>query len=267
MGDHGTEFWHYYKKELPLNVMVVGKSEHDEPNYVYRPTSQILALEYIVEGKCTFTIRDQTFEASCGDVVLLPKHFRHKYGDSLFALQKYWIVFDGPFMEQLLQLYLPGGVYLYKNCNLQNHFEKIFELMEEFEPDYESFVDKVAQILFDAVLQMKKVSDSHTLSLADRVRIYLDSRIEQRVTLDQLCIDMNYSKNHIIRIFKEEYGITPYQYLTRRKIDVAKLYLKNTDASINEISAKLAFADQHYFSNCFHQEVGCSPIQYRKQQI
>ncbi|MDE5671303.1 MAG: AraC family transcriptional regulator, partial [Eubacterium sp.] len=75
----------------------------------------------------------------------------------------------------------------------------------------------------------------------------------------------NYSKNQIIRIFKETYGITPYRYFIERKIDIAKLYLSNTKSSISEISKILSFSDQNYFSSEFKKTTSLSPSDYRKK--
>lgn len=73
-------------------------------------------------------------------------------------------------------------------------------------------------------------------------------------------------QNHIIRIFKEKYGVTPYKYYTDKKMRTAKLYLRNTDLTVDEISRRLGFTDPHYFSAYFKSASGISPLSYRKNR-
>ena len=80
---------------------------------------------------------------------------------------------------------------------------------------------------------------------------------------DEISKEFFYTKSHLIRIFKEKYGITPYDYLLERKTNLAKFLLLNTVLSIGEIAAKLGFANSHYFSNFFSKRVGKSPSKYR----
>ena len=71
------------------------------------------------------------------------------------------------------------------------------------------------------------------------------------------------SKSHAIRVFKEEYKITPYQYILRKKIGIAKIMLKNTNMSVSAIADYLGFCDNHYFSSFFKQQTGLTPKEYR----
>ena len=63
-------------------------------------------------------------------------------------------------------------------------------------------------------------------------------------------------------MFKRAYGITPYDYILTRKIETAKLLLKNSSLSVKEIAYRLNFADEHYFSNIFLQKTGVRPKKY-----
>lgn len=267
MGDKRINFWKHYRKEDPLSVMVVGKSKFINPHEVERPNSEIIAIEYILSGECSFRVKNQSFKAVTGDVVLLPKNTYHFYGDKLTHLEKYWIVIDGTLIEQLLQVYIPNNIYLFNDCNIKFIFHDIYKIVEKHIDNYEVMVDEIAQKLFQIILILKQTVKKTNFSLAEQIRTKLDSQIEKQLTLDELCNDLNYSKNHIIRIFKREYGLTPYNYLMHRKIDVAKLYLKNTRFSIKEIADILDYSDQNYFSNSFRQIEGCSPLKYRKENF
>jgi transcriptional regulator GlxA family with amidase domain len=65
------------------------------------------------------------------------------------------------------------------------------------------------------------------------------------------------------RIFHQELGISPWDYLNRYRIDRAKGLLQATDLPITEVAAQVGFEDSAYFSRVFHREVGQSPRFFR----
>ena len=74
------------------------------------------------------------------------------------------------------------------------------------------------------------------------------------------------SESQTIRLFKKNFGTTPYTYVLNKKINFAKKLLIDTNLSVKEISTKLCFSDEYYFSNIFKEKVGCSPSQYRRSR-
>jgi AraC-like DNA-binding protein len=67
----------------------------------------------------------------------------------------------------------------------------------------------------------------------------------------------------MIRQFKTYFGISPYEYLMRKRIEAARLMLRHSDLLIKEIAARLQFSDQYYFSNYFKKKTGMSPAHYK----
>ena len=65
------------------------------------------------------------------------------------------------------------------------------------------------------------------------------------------------------RAFKYATGETPHQFVLKRRIELAKLLLRERRLSLSEIACSAGFADQAHFSNRFRQIVGVTPRQYR----
>jgi transcriptional regulator GlxA family with amidase domain len=59
--------------------------------------------------------------------------------------------------------------------------------------------------------------------------------------------------------------MTPMAYLNRYRVNQAKLILTTTDRSITAVAMAVGFADNNYFSRVFRQEVGSSPLVYRRE--
>ena len=85
------------------------------------------------------------------------------------------------------------------------------------------------------------------------------------ITLEMIANEMKVSPVYLGRIFKQELGIPFVNMLTHTRIKHAIHYLSTTDMTIIEISEKVGYDSQHYFSTAFKKVVGIAPNQYRKE--
>jgi len=67
------------------------------------------------------------------------------------------------------------------------------------------------------------------------------------------------------RIFKEDMGISPWDYLHRFRVQKARELLLLTDAPITSIAAEVGYEDVGYFARAFRAISGVSPRNYRRQ--
>jgi two-component system response regulator YesN len=88
---------------------------------------------------------------------------------------------------------------------------------------------------------------------------------DPEITLEMIANEMKVSPVYLGRIFKQELGIPFVNMLTHTRIKHAIHYLSTTDMTIIEISEKVGYDSQHYFSTAFKKVVGIAPIQYRKE--
>ncbi|MDE6412888.1 MAG: AraC family transcriptional regulator [Eubacterium sp.] len=255
-----------YDENEPLKIDIVGETYCDKTFKIERENSDLNALEFIADGKGTLDIENQHLAPEKNDVFFLKIGSRHKYqADAKEPWHKYWIVFKGDFAESLIKNYLPENVYLFKNCDaVQRYFEEIVETARKDMP-YDVMVNKITISLMRIFIYIRNRVIMENEDLPDVIRKHLDESVESEFNLDNLCKEINYSKNYVIHIFKEKYKVTPYQYFLDRKIDAAKTYLTHTNLSVGNIANTLHYADQQYFSSSFKKATGCSPLEYRKR--
>ena len=91
---------------------------------------------------------------------------------------------------------------------------------------------------------------------------YMQENFSQDVTLDALGALTGYSPLHLIRLFKQELGQTPHQYLTNKRLQVAAGMLQNCGDMVSDIAAACGFRDPLYFSHMFKKKYGMSPSLY-----
>lgn len=93
---------------------------------------------------------------------------------------------------------------------------------------------------------------------------YLRQRFaDQPLSRAQIAAHVAASESYLTRVFHRDLGITPWEYLTRLRIDQAKDLLHTTSLTIAEIANQVGYNDGAYFSRVFHQETGRSPLAFR----
>ncbi len=100
-------------------------------------------------------------------------------------------------------------------------------------------------------------------AVAERMTRFLQDKLYEKVTMDQLAETLGKNKSYLIRLFKKVRGITPMQYYLQLKMDTACHLLRETDRPIKDIAEALHFYDPFYFSNYFRASYRLSPKTYR----
>ena len=75
------------------------------------------------------------------------------------------------------------------------------------------------------------------------------------------------SESHVLRVFKQYLGYSPFQYINRLRLSTAADTLIQTDKSITEVALDLGFNDSNYFTRLFRKYQGLSPREYRKKYL
>jgi AraC-like DNA-binding protein len=98
-------------------------------------------------------------------------------------------------------------------------------------------------------------------TLARRLRALLDDRVTTGLTLADAAAELNASETHLVRAFTREHGIAPHQYLTGRRLDLARhLLLAGLPAA--DTAAEVGFYDQAHLSRHFNRLLGVPPGRY-----
>jgi signal transduction histidine kinase/AraC-like DNA-binding protein len=95
---------------------------------------------------------------------------------------------------------------------------------------------------------------------------YLNQNYHRAISRRELAATIGVSKDYLSHIFRQELGISPWEYLNRYRIKQAKALLLNSNESVTNIAAQVGFNDLSYFNRVFLKHVGCSPRAFRDQQ-
>ena len=111
-------------------------------------------------------------------------------------------------------------------------------------------------------LQWGKPFNADTLKI-EKVVGYIKDNYKNGCSLEELSELAGVSRFHLIRIFREYMGKTPYEYLLEVRLENAKLMLLQEETSITDICFECGFNNMSHFIRMFKKKIGISPSIYR----
>lgn len=263
-------FTEYNSEDYPFYIQMSGISYCDGTYKIERKSASIYCFEYIIKGQGTIKIGGEEIIAKEGDIYILPKGADYiYYSDAKNPWTKIWFNIKGPLIDNLMQVYKLRNIYHIQNLDLSELFYEMYRTVQGRNESTKEIFQNASIIFHKIILKIySKIEVPRTVNneIAMQLRQYIDNNIENNLSIKTLSDYVFRSTSQIIRIFKKEFGVTPYNYLLLKKIETAKLLLINTNMPINQIASKLKFADEHYFSNYFKSKTGNSPIGFRNNK-
>lgn len=110
--------------------------------------------------------------------------------------------------------------------------------------------------------QKQLISSKH---IAKDIKQYIDENYCKDINLTMFSDKYHFSKEYLVKIFKERYNCGIYEYALNARMSRARELLNNADISINEISLRLGYSNSNYFSKAFKNYHGYSPSEYRER--
>ncbi|AFY48217.1 DNA-binding domain-containing protein, AraC-type [Nostoc sp. PCC 7524] len=93
---------------------------------------------------------------------------------------------------------------------------------------------------------------------------YIHEHLDQNLTLDKIATSVHMSSHYFASLFKQSTGFTPYQYVTKCRIEKAKELLRRHELTLVEICQRVGFQNQSHFTRVFRQHTSTTPNAYRK---
>ena len=99
--------------------------------------------------------------------------------------------------------------------------------------------------------------------LIQKVKEKIDLDYNKKLNIKTISKEFSISTSHLIRIFKEEYTVTPNEYITKIRIDRSKQLLRDGQLEILEIAYEVGFKSLSIFYKHFKKQIGCTPKEYK----
>ena len=278
-------------ESMNLMMLNVGCATHHADWNWQKVSSPFIRIFYIVEGEAILHLPEEDVLLKPGYMYMIPAFVIHSYEcHGVFKL--YYIhMYEGFKNEVNLQ----DTYELPTEVRAGNSIRQLFEYVSSQypdailpEPDPKSY-DTSAQTsnyverymnmelwekmeLRGAMLMIMshfiREAKPHIWTSDERMKQvlrYIHEHIADKIDVEDLANLASITKTYFIRLFKQEFGLSPVQYINLKKVERAQLLLYTTDCSVKEVAYKLGFSDHSYFIRLFHKVAGITPQEYRRQ--
>jgi AraC family transcriptional regulator len=250
----------------PLAV-ALGGWEVCRPEYrMERATYPFHVLEYVVSGLGTVRLAGRSFEARAGTLFAcaptMPCEIRT---DPTAPLAKFFFCLKGVDAARRLK---GAGVPVGKAVHASAHGE-LRSLAEDLVREGQrsgSSAKEICRHLCE-VLLLKTAElvggrhDERSRSRLnfDRCKALIDANAARMISLQDIAAAAGLEASSVCRVFRRYQGTSPYQYLLRRKMNIAAEHLLERGGLVKEAAAHVGIADPFHFSRLFRAVHGVAP--------
>ena len=247
-----------------------------------------LEISLVKEGQGVYTVGAEQYTISPGDVFLYGTHEEHYITDisGCERLRLMNIHFEPRFIWAGSDLFDVKYLRIFfdRSENFRNRLDRenpatseIVRLLVEIEreaaerrEEYELMVKiKLLSLLvllnreYDYVSDGTSYVESAKYSQISGAMKYIDENLAEPLTLDEIAAKANLNKTYFTTLFKKLNGVTPWEYLTARRIEKSYALLTRRDMNILEIANSCGFNNASNFNRAFRKVTGMTPSEYR----
>lgn len=231
---------------------------YNEENKVWQITErEWYGLSFCRSGELTYTHNGKKYVSKAGTAVFLPKGGTYlltclKPGE--FPLINFQLEGDS-MPDSLLCIPVPEG----------STWESDYEAMEQLamRPEQNQFALK--SLLYRMLDQLLADIDRNYMPavLYTGLKFLEENIADATLSNGVIAAHAGVSEVYMRQLFARYLGQSPRQYLLQRRLDIARILLRNPNILIGKVAENCGFSSIYHFSRAFHTAEGCSPSAYR----
>lgn len=98
----------------------------------------------------------------------------------------------------------------------------------------------------------------------NRVVDYIETHLADKIAVRSLAGLVNVSDSQLFRAFKISVGVTPFQYIARRRVELACSIIRTTGEPLSQVAVACGLCDQAHLCKVFRRTIGMSPSTWRR---
>lgn len=240
------------------------------------------SIVYILSGSCTYNIDSLPYQVRKGDVIVLNPGVSH---EKKFAQGEEIVEFHSGFNNICIKnlpkdcLTAPGSCPvltlsqyeqdLYKCCR------EILSEQENKEPGCELMIKSLFMKLIVLLLKGTHANEAAGESggvtfesyergnIVNTIISFINDNYTKDISLDRISRNLYLSPVYISKVFKEEAGESPINYLIKYRLAKARDMLEEGSLPVKAVAKSVGYHDAYHFSKLFKKYYGYPPSKYK----
>lgn len=249
-------------------------SDHDF-DFEKGRTLQALQVLFIAQGSGWLKLASKKRQRiAAGSVVFLLPGVWHSYKpDPKTGWTEHWMEVDGWVVRRLIE----DGVISIRQCVLQGVgeigvvelFDKLHSLLRGRHQYTVPELANAAHKLLGLCTELQNTGEipSRISALVRRAEEHLAAQSMENVDLEALARRLGVGYSYFRRIFREQTGLSPWQYLLRSRLARARRLLSSGNETLASVAETSGFGSAFHLSAAFKKAHGISPDAWRKQTM
>lgn len=273
----------FMNKSKGIHIVKCSPSKEDN---AFLHTHEFIEIVYITSGKMTQLINGNKYEVKRGDLLFMNYGCTHRfYSDTdytyvniLFAPE----LFDGTIVTSY-NIFSILALTMFNDMREESDFGKIsftgsertdiehiiLAMLDEYERQQSSWELMLGNYLNTLIIKIIRKNEQNLKyinsdEIWDELTKYIDENLGSKNTLSDLAQKCFYNPSYFSRLFKERFGVTLTEYISRKKLERAIELLSNTNTSLSDIAYSLGFSDVKGLYRLFAAYSDKTPTDYRK---
>lgn len=147
--------------------------------------------------------------------------------------------------------------------------QRLIYLFAENHPSKDIFVNNMIQELIIRILQVntreRYSKESRGMGTSHRLAYvinYIREHIQKSFTIEELSAKAYMSTSNFYKVFKNEMGMSPVDFINKERIAMAMKLLKDPKCNITDVFVRCGFSNRSYFNRVFKKFMDQSPTEY-----
>ena len=154
--------------------------------------------------------------------------------------------------------------------HIQTRYELFSRLFGSVVASYRSDPFAAEVRLWTLLFQLADMQEPPALrtlpGAVETARTLMDSELSTGINASQVAARVGYSRSQLNRLFQEHAGQTLAQYLTEKRVSLARELLTNSNLAIAQVGRRIGIHEPHHFNKFIRRHLGVSPREYRRRK-
>lgn len=240
-------------------------------------------LSLVICGSGTYSVCATEYAFSVGDMFLFGSNEAHCITDITSSLNLLNIQFEPSILWESSDSIDLLSIFNMRNKNFENKFVKDDTVLKNFILDIENELSqkndgyriKTKYLLFSSLIHIIRTYDyinkanSYSFEYTQSKKLkdamsYIDNNIDKKLTLKEIASYVCMAETYFSSVFKKFNGISPWEYITIKRVEKAVDLIKNTNLTKLDIAEKCGFSSSSNFYKMFSKITGKTPSEYVK---